>query len=282
MLGKLYLVGEDVPQDKEAALRWLTQSAEQGNTYAQFYTEHWAVAAQNPSVFLSATRLLHHMLREGKTSDDIKAINKQQNIFGAPTAERAEKICNTVIARINCLDKSFYPVFLESDIATQKLFALAADMKELFHSSTVSEDEDSVMKTFQTYCQHMITDLQILETRYEEKRYPGKKAVADGKKLLQAVMQQTTPLEFFQTVAKMSDDLIDFAYDYEPIKAFFGGEQKTIFERALDMLAIYDDSKTYIVDADLESVVAQMHAITSKTEPYKDIPKLPELRELFM
>ena len=155
-------------------------------------------------------------------------------------------------------------------------------MKELFHSSTVSEDEDSVMKTFQTYCQHMITDLQILETRYEEKRYPGKKAVADGKKLLQAVMQQTTPLEFFQTVAKMSDDLIDFAYDYEPIKAFFGGEQKTIFERALDMLAIYDDSKTYIVDADLESVVAQMHAITSKTEPYKDIPKLPELRELFM
>ena len=90
-------------------------------------------------------------------------------------------------------------------------------MKELFHSTTVSEDEDSVMKTFQTYCQHMITDLQILETRYEEKRYPGKKAVADGKKLLQAVMQQTTPLEFFQTVAKMSDDLIDFAYDYEPI-----------------------------------------------------------------
>lgn len=155
-------------------------------------------------------------------------------------------------------------------------------MKELFHSSTVSEDEDSVMKTFQTYCQHMITDLQILEARYEEKRYPGKKAVVDGKKLLQAVMQQATPLEFFQTVAKMSDDLIDFAYDYDPIKAFFGGEQKTIFERALDMLSIYDDSKTYIVDADLESVVAQMRAITSKTEPYKDIPKLPELREQFM
>jgi TPR repeat protein len=63
VLGKLYLVGEDVPQDKKAALRWFTQSAEQGNTYAQFYTEHWAVAAQNPSVFLSATRLLHHMSR---------------------------------------------------------------------------------------------------------------------------------------------------------------------------------------------------------------------------
>jgi hypothetical protein len=63
VLGKLYLVGEDVPQDKEAALRWFTQSAGHGNTYAQFYTEHWAVAAHSPSVFLSATRLLHHMSR---------------------------------------------------------------------------------------------------------------------------------------------------------------------------------------------------------------------------
>lgn len=155
-------------------------------------------------------------------------------------------------------------------------------MKELFHSTAVSEDEDSMMKTFQTYCQHMMSDLQVLEARYEEKRYPGKKAVDGGKKLLTTVLQQTNPLEFFKTVAGMSEDLIDFAYDYDPIKAFFGGEQKTIFERALDMLAIYDDSKTYIVDTDLESVVAQMRTIIGKAEPYNDIPKLPELREQFM
>ena len=139
-----------------------------------------------------------------------------------------------------------------------------------------------MMKTFQTYCQHMMSDLQVLEARYEEKRYPGKKAVDSGKKLLTTVLQQTNPLEFFKTVAGMSEDLIDFAYDYDPIKAFFGGEQKTIFERALDMLAIYDDSKTYIVDTDLESVVAQMRTIIGKAEPYNDIPKLPELREQFM
>ncbi len=155
-------------------------------------------------------------------------------------------------------------------------------MKELFHSTAVSEDEDSMMKTFQTYCQHMMSDLQVLEARYEEKRYPGKKAVDGGKKLLTTVLQQTNPLEFFKTVSGMSEDLIDFAYDYDPIKAFFGGEQKTIFERALDMLAIYDDSKTYIVDTDLESVVAQMRTIIGKAEPYNDIPKLPELREQFM
>jgi len=155
-------------------------------------------------------------------------------------------------------------------------------MKELFHSSAVSEDEDSMMKTFQTYTRNLMNELSILEARYEERQYPGKMAVQKGKKLLSGVVQQTSPIEFFKAAAAVSEDLIDFAYDYEPIKAFFGGEQKTIFERALDMLAIYDDSKTYIVDAQLEAVVAQMRTILRKAEPYGDIPKLPQLREQFM
>jgi hypothetical protein len=155
-------------------------------------------------------------------------------------------------------------------------------MKELFHAASVSEDEDSMMKTFQTYSRNLLNELNVLEARYEERRYPGKKAIDQGKTLLNNVLQQTAPMEFFHCVAASADDLIDFADDYEPIKAFFAGEQKTIFERALDMLAIYDDSKTYIVDAALEEAVRQMSAIIHETEPYKDIPKLPELREKFM
>lgn len=155
-------------------------------------------------------------------------------------------------------------------------------MKELFHTSSVNEDEDSVMKNFQSYSQHMLTDLHILEARYDEKKYPGKNVVAKGKQLLEKVIQQSTPLEFFHTVAGMGNDLFEFAYDFDPVKAFFNSEQKTIFERALDMLAIYDDSKTYIVDAELEAVVANIRSIVQKAEPYQDIPKLPELREKFM
>ena len=155
-------------------------------------------------------------------------------------------------------------------------------MKELFHTSSVNEDEDSVMKNFQSYSQHLLTDLHILEARYDEKKYPGKNVVTKGKQLLEKVIQQSTPLEFFHTVAGMENDLFEFAYDFDPVKAFFSSEQKTIFERALDMLAIYDDSKTYIVDAELEAVVANIRSIVQKAEPYQDIPKLPELREKFM
>ena len=61
-LGKLYLMGKDVPRDKETAARWFTLAAAQGNIYAQFFLDHMDTF-QEPSVFLCATRLLHHMSR---------------------------------------------------------------------------------------------------------------------------------------------------------------------------------------------------------------------------
>lgn len=61
-LGKLNLLGKDVPRDRETAVRWLTLSAEQGNVYAQFFIDHLD-SFRDPSIFLAATRLLHHLSR---------------------------------------------------------------------------------------------------------------------------------------------------------------------------------------------------------------------------
>lgn len=61
-LGKLYLMGKDVPRDKESAVRWFMLSASQGNVYAQFFIDHMD-QFKDPSVFLSATRLLNHLSR---------------------------------------------------------------------------------------------------------------------------------------------------------------------------------------------------------------------------
>ena len=59
-LGKLYLAGQDVQQDRGRAWQWFSQSASQGNEYAAFFLEHFD-QARRPNVFLSATRLLHHL-----------------------------------------------------------------------------------------------------------------------------------------------------------------------------------------------------------------------------
>jgi TPR repeat protein len=55
-------MGYEVPRDREAAVRWLTLSAEQENIYARFFLDHLD-SFRDPTLFLSATRLLHHVSR---------------------------------------------------------------------------------------------------------------------------------------------------------------------------------------------------------------------------
>ncbi|MBP2637786.1 MAG: hypothetical protein H6Q72_3693 [Firmicutes bacterium] len=154
-------------------------------------------------------------------------------------------------------------------------------MKELFGTSSVNDDDDSMMRSFQSYSQNILTELEKFEIMQKAAALPGKKVVANGKSILRAVIQIQTPMEFFKKINGDRDEYLDFAEDYEPVKTFFSGEQKTIFERALDLMRIYDDSKTFIVDEGVENAVSEIKTILHKEAPYKDIPKLPELIERF-
>ena len=154
-------------------------------------------------------------------------------------------------------------------------------LKELFHTSSPSDDEDAVMNFFISFVNKLITELRVMKKDYEKAKYPGLKVIEEGIRIMSDIVQIQSPVEFFQTVSKKQDDLLDFAEDYEPIKAFFAGEQKGIFDKALLYLDKYDDSKTYIVDAELENVVDSIRTIIKKDKPFADIPKLPELLKQF-
>lgn len=162
--------------------------------------------------------------------------------------------------------------------------AVRTIMKELFNVLPTAEDEDTMMSEFRRYCERTITSIDRLEPRYQLYAYPGKQVLAEGKKLMSSLLQINAPLEFFKEVSDGQDELLDFGEDFEPVQKFFSpnSEQEQIFRRALDMLGIYDDSKTYIVNTALEDVVRQMRSIVGMKAPYREIPKLPELREKFM
>lgn len=69
-------MGQDIPQDREQAFYWFTQSAEQGNEYAQFFLDRWDTTG-SPSVMLSVTRLLHRIaqtFREAPSPRDATTI----------------------------------------------------------------------------------------------------------------------------------------------------------------------------------------------------------------
>lgn len=156
-------------------------------------------------------------------------------------------------------------------------------MKELFHITSSSEDDDAVMKSFMGYASNLKTDLEKLEIHYSNRpQYPGRSVIITGKRLLAEVLQMKYPNEFFAGVDAKRDDFLDFAEDYEPVKKFFAGDQLAIFDRAIKLMGIYDDSKTFIVNEEVESIVADVKAIMKKTSPYGEIFKLPALLDSFI
>lgn len=100
--------------------------------------------------------------------------------------------------------------------------------------------------------------------------------------MLGDILQIKSSNEFFATIDKNQDAYLDFAEDYEPVKKFFSGDQLTIFDKALMYMKIYDDSKTFIVDRQVESAAAEMRGILKKPAPYTEIKHLPELIDKFM
>ena len=88
----------------------------------------YSASAVKHSFWFMEFRKVVSLRSEGKTWEEIKHLNEEENIFGASTTLRATQIFNTVSARVKSLDDSFYPVFESCDLASEKLFALVAAM----------------------------------------------------------------------------------------------------------------------------------------------------------
>lgn len=89
--------------------------------------EYKASAVKHAFWFMEFRKVVS-LRAEGQSWDEIKQLNENENIFGAPTALRANQIWTTVSGRVKSLNDSFYPVFQSCDVAAQKLFALVAAM----------------------------------------------------------------------------------------------------------------------------------------------------------
>lgn len=88
----------------------------------------YSAGAVKMSFWFMEFRKVVELLAAGKTLEEIKEMNKNENIFGAPTAARANQIFVTVSGRIKTLDKSFVEVFQKSDVAMQKIFVLVSSL----------------------------------------------------------------------------------------------------------------------------------------------------------
>lgn len=160
--------------------------------------------------------------------------------------------------------------------------AVRGVMKELFNITPMSEEDDAILKSFMQYADSLKNDLEKLEIHYKnEGSFPGKQIVKNGKALMMDLLAIKYSSEFFKTVTNKLDIIQEFAEDYAPIKAFFNGDQIEIWKRSIKLMKIYDDSKTFIVNSEIESTVAEIKSIMVKANPYSEIRKIPDLLERY-
>ena len=154
-------------------------------------------------------------------------------------------------------------------------------MRELFGNNAPTEDEDGLMCACRKACADLAATLATRKQYDYVKPYPGKAIVEKGIATLRPVAQWNAPMEFYKQMFTRQDDFLDFAEDYEPVKAFFDGEQKKIFDKALHLMQIYEDSKSFIVNDKVENTVSAIYAILCSPKPYPAIPKLPALLDQY-
>lgn len=69
------------------------------------------------------------LIADGKTEEEIKKICIEENLFGAAKEYRAKRIYGYIWNRTKQLDEKMIDLFINSDLATQKLINLVAILK---------------------------------------------------------------------------------------------------------------------------------------------------------
>ncbi|HLR34614.1 MAG TPA: hypothetical protein VK071_04705, partial [Tissierellales bacterium] len=152
----------------------------------------------------------------------------------------------------------------------------------VFGRQILVEDTDMMVKKFNEYAENLIGELNLLKEKYDDGEYPGEAVIEEGIILINKTRGISKPIEIFKELNKNEDEYLDFEEDYQPIKSFFKGEQKNIWEKTQHFTSIYNESKSYILNDEIEEIVQVMKKILAMAYPYNRIKDLPELNSRFL
>ncbi len=152
----------------------------------------------------------------------------------------------------------------------------------LFNRDVPSEDTDIMIRSFNESSKNLQQELEALKTNYNRGIYPGEQVIDDGIKLMNSTDSIKISLDIFKELNKNEDDYLDFEEDFGPIKSFFKGNQKNIWEKTQQYASTYDESKSFILNEEIENITENMKNILSMSSPYNRIQDLPDLNDEFI
>lgn len=156
-------------------------------------------------------------------------------------------------------------------------------IKDYFGFSVSSDDDDMIMRTFKKKAQDKLELFSEIMIEYRvNPKLPCKSLMEQAKKNLEELLTIKEPAEFFKTVDKKRDDLLDDADDTAPVLDFFNSDQKKIFEKAQEQIQMFENSKIYVREQEIIDNVARMEAIVTAKNPFRQIQKLPDMSMRFV
>ncbi|WP_035294149.1 BREX system P-loop protein BrxC [Clostridium sp. KNHs214] len=177
----------------------------------------------------------------------------------------------------------------------QKYIEVIKDLnQDLFGFSSLPTDEDGMMSIFKDECREELLKINEMLINFKfQAAYPGEKILKDGKRLFAEVIAISDTMDFFKKIYDLEDDFLDYADNIDEIKGFFykkengridfssKGEQRSIFDDAIDKLENFKENKEYIVNDDIERIVEEIKEIIRMPKPYVKIPTIPLLIERY-
>lgn len=181
---------------------------------------------------------------------------------------------------------------LKKEIDPKKKKNLKDLYKLLFNMDIRTDESDGMTEYFKRESERKLKEIERIYNSYftnkdSNIKYPGKEILKSGEKLFTYVINIKKPEELFDYTYKNRDDFEDFVEDFEPVQSFFGtsyekSNQIDIWKKASLTMDIYEDSKNFVNDEEIEKVVGEINHILKMDMPFNRIKDLPDLRMKFL
>ncbi|WP_346888394.1 BREX system P-loop protein BrxC [Clostridium sp. UBA1056] len=167
-------------------------------------------------------------------------------------------------------------------------------IKDLFGISTISGNEDEIMKQFKELGKEELNIIEHIIMNYDYNvSYPGKKAVQLGKQLFKDMLNVEDTIEFFKYLYDLEEEFLDYVDHIDNVKDFFykkenneidlntSGEQLMSFNDAIKIISAYEENREFIDNAHIENIIKELQSIIGMREPYSKIPQISILIESY-
>lgn len=205
---------------------------------------------------------------------------KEQRIrirYNAEYLEPEDNV-NTLVTIFTKTQEADKAIVLKRVKVDEKLIKTAKSIcKDVFNKTDLADDEDGLLKDIRQLVEKQIDEIKGYIARYEGRKYPGMSLLDKGLEYFEQFHSGLDNVSYFNKLRELEDDLLDWEEDIVYVKSFFGTDQKKIFDDGLAAIRKYDESKSYLIGAEVEGVINKLQSILQDPIPYKKIKDIPEL-----